>query len=232
MKLTQLTGIIFCLAAPITLADTPDFAHLITQGQAQIHAQPDSAILQVTVSIVEDDAKVAKTASDIAVVAFTQRLIDAGISKEDINSANLDLQPRYEYHTNAPRKQVGYQANRTVTVTVKQLSQLNNILNSAIDDGLNRIDNIELTTSKMPQLQQQARQAAIKDAQTKAEDVAQGFGAKLNGVWQITYMGRQAAQPVFMRMRSQADSNSTDASYQQGKISVTDSVEVIYRIKP
>ncbi|QDF65934.1 oxidative stress defense protein [Shewanella sp. SNU WT4] len=231
MKLSHLATSLLLLASPLTLANGLDFPHLVTQGKAQITAEPDMASLQVTVSIIKKDAKEAKTASDKAVVDFSQRLIEAGVKREHINSANLDLQPSYEYHNNAPRQLVGYQANRTVTVTIEQLSQLNDILNSAIEQGLNRVDNIQLSSSKMAELQQQARQAAIKDAQSNAADVAKGFGSKLAGVWQISYLSQEPIRPVMYRMAAMADS-SPEMSYQQGQITVSDSVEVIYKIKP
>jgi uncharacterized protein YggE len=48
-----------------------------------------------------------------------------------------------------------------------------------VDEGINRIDNVELKSSKMVQLQTEARKLAVKEAKNKAEDFVSVLGQKV-----------------------------------------------------
>ena len=207
-----------------------NFAHIETVGTSTIEAATDMAIINVQVSIEAASAKKAKQKADEAVSQFMQRLLDAGVDKKHIQSANLQLNPQYEYVQNKPRKLTGYSANRQITVTVIELSNLNELLDSALVEGINQVNNIELKSSKEAEMMAQARQAAIKDAKQKAESLAKGFGEQVAGVWQVRYFPSQSHQPEMYRasMKMNADVAQT---YQQGQVTVSDSVEAIFRLK-
>ena len=207
-----------------------NFAHIETVGTSTIEAAADMAIINVQVSIEAASAKKAKQKADEAVSQFMQRLLDAGVDKKHIQSANLQLNPQYEYVQNKPRKLTGYSANRQITVTVIELSNLNELLDSALVEGINQVNNIELKSSKEAEMMAQARQAAIKDAKQKAESLAKGFGEQVAGVWQVRYFPSQSHQPEMYRasMKMNADVAQT---YQQGQVTVSDSVEAIFRLK-
>ena len=218
------------LAAP-TLAAEVNFPHLETIGSSNIVAEADMADVNVEVIIKAETAQAAKKQSDIAVAKFIERLQKVGVSRELIQSANINLQPQYHYEKGQPNKLIGYSANRRVTVTVNDLSELNSILDTALEQGINRINHIALKSSKEAQYIKQARLAAIKDAQQKAAELAEGFGEELNGVWQIRYFDQRPAQPIMMRMNAESDSYNVAKSYQQGQVTIQDRVEVTYRLK-
>lgn len=211
------------------IAANYDFPHLETVGTSQVNIAPDMAEISVQVSLSKDNAKQAKAAVDEAVAKFINRLKQAGVNKQDIQSANLQIQPQYHYPSNQPKKLTGYNASRHITVSVKDLAKLNDILDSALEEGINRVQNIALKSSNESQAVEQARQAAIEDAKQKAKSLAQGFDRKLDGVWEIRYLTQHPVQPVMMRM-SAMQSDMTE-SYQYGDVSVEERVEVIYRLK-
>ncbi|MCF1439858.1 MAG: oxidative stress defense protein [Shewanella sp.] len=214
--------------APV-FADVPDFPHLETVGVGEITAVPDMAEIHVQVVVTEPTAAAAKQASDKAVASFIAKLKKAGLANKDIQSANIVLQPKYLYQQGKAPELTGYQAGRNVTVVVRELPMLNGLLDSALNEGINRIDNIEFKASNMDGLQSQARTAAIRDAQAKAKAIAGGFGEELKGVWQIRYIEQQPTPPM-VYASAKVMSNGVGESYQNAQITVTDTVEVIYRI--
>ena len=224
----------FALTATSSLATVQaaelNFAHIETVGTSTIEAKADMAIISVAVSIEAANAKSAKDEADEAVSQFRQRLLEAGIDKKHIQTANLQLNPQYRYVQNEPRVFTGYSANRQITVTVMNLNMLNELLDSALVEGVNQVNNIELKSSKEADMMAQARQAAIKDAKQKAESLAKGFGEQVAGVWQVRYFPTQAHQPEMYRasMKMNADVAQT---YQQGQVAVSDRVEAIFRLK-
>ncbi|MBC7006655.1 oxidative stress defense protein [Photobacterium sp. BZF1] len=203
--------------------------HLQTTGSGEVTAQPDMAVFSVAVEEIRPTAKEAKQAADKAVAAFVARLLDEGIARSQIQSANISLQPQYHYPKDKEPELKGYRASRHVTVTVNELDNLNTYLDSALGDGINRINNIELKVSNEDEYLEQARQAAIKDAIAKAESLAKGFGESLDGVWQISY---QASQPRPMMMRMAMDAAPESAvSYQDTEITIRDRVDVVFKLE-
>ncbi|MGI2168902.1 oxidative stress defense protein [Shewanella sp. MF05960] len=225
---------LFALTATSSVATVQaaelSFAHIETVGTSTIEASADMAIINVAVSIEAANAKSAKDEADEAVSQFMQRLLKAGIDKKHIQTANLQLNPQYRYVQNEPRVLTGYSANRQITVTVMELNMLNELLDSALVQGVNQVNNIELKSSKEADMITQARQAAIKDAKQKADSLAKGFGEQVAGVWEVRYFPTQSHQPEMYRasMKMNADVAQT---YQQGQVTVSDRVEAIFRLK-
>jgi uncharacterized protein YggE len=215
--------------SPVQAAEL-SFAHIETVGTNTIEAAADMAIINVQVSIEADSAKAAKDKADEAVSQFMQRLLKAGVDKKHIQSANLQLNPQYMYVQNEPRKLTGYNASRQMTITVIDLNNLNELLDSALVEGINNVNNIELKSSQEAKIIAQARQAAIDDAKQKAQSLAKGFGEQIAGVWQVRYFPQQANQPEMYRasMKMNADVAQT---YQQGQVAISDRVEVVFRLK-
>jgi uncharacterized protein YggE len=215
--------------SPVQAAEL-SFAHIETVGTSTIEAAADMAIINVQVSIEADSAKAAKDNADEAVSQFMQRLLKAGVDKKHIQSANLQLNPQYMYVQNEPRKLTGYNASRQMTITVIDLNSLNELLDSALVEGINNVNNIELKSSQEAKIIAQARQAAIDDAKQKAQSLAKGFGEQIAGVWQVRYFPQQANQPEMYRasMKMNADVAQT---YQQGQVAISDRVEVVFRLK-
>ena len=227
--LTALTSALAFTALPSLAADY-NFPHIETSGASEIVIDADMAVVNIEVVVEAPTAKAAKDTSDKAISQFLNRLQQAGVDKHDIQSANLNLHPQYHYQKNEPATLKGYQASRRMTITVKQLEQLNDLLDSALEQGINRVNSIELTSSKRTDFIEQARQAAIEDAKQKAKSLAKGFDKKVEGVWQIRYFDQHPIQPVQYKMAAQAD-NGTAASYQQGQVIISDRVEVVFKLK-
>ncbi len=221
------------IATPLAAnANSPTFPHIETIGTSEITVDADIAEISVSVIAEEATASQAKKQADKAVTDFINRLLKAGIDKKAIQSANLQLSPRYVYDNESrSNNKVGYTASRQITITITELDRLNSILDGALAEGVNQVNNIQFKSSKQQELAQQARQLAIKDAQQKAQSLAQGFGQKLLGVWQVRYLNQRAIQPVMMRMEA-APKSSVSQSYQQAQITISDSVEVTYQLAP
>ena len=236
MKQTVLAGlmssVIFssALLSSAALARDVDFPHLETVGVSQLEIEPDMAEIRVEVTVTDKDPKAAKAKSDQAVAQFIAQLQAAGVDKQHIQSANINLQPQYSYEQNRERELTGYNASREVTVTLNDLTRLNAVLDSALDEGINRINNIALKTSKQADYIAQARLAAIEDAKQKAQVLAKGFDKKLDGVWEIRYFEQMPVQPVMMRMSAKADMGAAE-SYQFGQVNIQDRVEVVFKLK-
>jgi uncharacterized protein YggE len=215
------------VSLPVAAA-VPDFAHIETSGHGEVIARPDMAEFTVQAEESALTAEQAKKAVDSSVTAFISRLTEAGVSRDAIQSSNLYLAPKYQYPKSGQAELVGYQASRRITVTVYQLEKLNSYLDGALGDGIDRVDNIRLKVKDRQRYQEQARQEAIKDADSKARSLAQGFGGTLGGVWKVSYHSNPV-RPVVMREMAMDVRAAGDTGYQDSTITISDSVNVVYR---
>ena len=217
------------LVHPVVHASsTPDSPHLMTTGYGQVVATPDMAEFSVKVIESKSTAERAKKAVDQAVTEFLEALASQGVKKEDISSSNLYLAPQYHYPKEGKAELTGYRASRTIKVSVGELGKLNQFLDVALKSGINQVDNIELKVKDKASYIEKARAAAIKDAQQKAESVAQGFGQQLGGVWRVTY--NNSSQPVVATRAMAMDSRMESNSYQDSSIVIRDRVEVVFKL--
>ena len=230
--MNKVSAVVVALAASISFAVSAngmDFPHLSTTGYGEVVAKPDMAEFSVNVVETTKTAEQAKQSVDKAVGAFLTALKKKGVTADNITSTNLYLAPQYSYPKDGQPKLVGYRASRAITVTVNELANLNSYLDVALSSGINQVNNITLKVEDEAKYQQQARMAAIKDAQSKADSLAQGFGRDLGSVWQINYNSNHS-QPVLMRAMSM-DMKAESNGYQDSTLMIRDQVNVIYRIE-
>ncbi len=210
-------------------AEELSFPHISTSGHGEVTAVPDMAEFKVQVVENMKNAEKAKHAVDKAVDAFIQRLTSAGVKRDNIVSANLYLAPKYHYPKSGKAELVGYQASRSVTVTIENLGNLNRYLDGALGDGINRIDGIRLKVRDESKYKEKARMAAIMDANKKARSLANGFGREVDGVWRINY-NNNSNRPTLMRSSALVQ-ESVSETYQDTNIIIRDRVDVIYKLK-
>ncbi|CAM3004460.1 MULTISPECIES: oxidative stress defense protein [Vibrio] len=206
-----------------------DFPHVATSGYGEVIATPDMAEFSVKVVEITMNAEQAKESVDNIVTSFIKRLTQAGVKESQITSSNLYLTPQYHYPKTGKPELVGYRAIRNVSVEVDDLSKLNEYLDIALEEKINQVDDIQLKVRDEDKYQQQARMAAIKDAQQKAQSLAEGFGRKLDGVWRIDY-NAPMRKAVLTRAATFSEESAVSNSYQDSTLIIRDNVNVIYKL--
>ncbi len=239
MKLRQLmipailTGSL--LSLPVLAAEVPDAPHISTSGHATVQVMPDMATLNIVVQLTAQQAAEAKKQVDARVAKYFDFLHSQGIDNKDINAANINTQPQYDYSKQGKPQLLGYQATRQVTVTVRQINKLNDLLDGALQAGLNEIRSVTPGVADAARYQQQARDEAIKDAIGQAQALAAGFHAELGPVWSIQYHSESDRPQPVMRMyalaKASADTTPQE-TYQQQSISFDDQLNVVFQLKP
>lgn len=211
-------------------AESSSFPSLSTTGYGEVIAKPDMAEFSVQVVETTMTAEQAKQSVDNVVDGYLKSLSDINVKPDNINSSNLYISPQYHYPEKGKPELIGYRATRTIKVTVDDLGNLNQYLDLALSSGINQVDQIKLKVRDEAKYQEQARQAAIKDATSKAASLAKGFGQKLGSVWSIQY-DTPNTQPVLMSpMAATAKFKAAD-SYQDSTLVINDRVNVSYKLQ-
>jgi uncharacterized protein len=164
-------------------------------GQSQMAVVPDKA--EVRLGIVVNKPTVAEAQGEINRIstAITDQLVALGIEKKYIKTADYSINPDYRYEPTALNRIVGYNANSTVVVEIRNFELLNQAIDKATTTGANSVGGISfgLTEETQKKVEEAARVEAVEEAKTKAESLAKIAGIRLGKV--INVQENAGAQP-------------------------------------
>jgi hypothetical protein len=211
------TGILITLIVGISLLSQTGRAQTATQvaeddssrrtvtvtGIGRNFAQPDQAVLRLGVQTEAESAAEALSDNNTQMQALLATLNEAGIAEEDIQTQFLQIYPRYEQtSTEAAPTLAGYVAINLVEARVREIDNLGEVLDAAVEAGSNTIDSIRFEFGDPSEMLEGARSGAIQDAQDKAEQLAALVDGELGEVVTISETTRtppvifEGAQPA------------------------------------
>ena len=169
---------------PVTTGATDQPAeHTISvAGSGKVTVIPDMGTIRLGVVTERPTAKAARQAAAIVMTRVVDAVRKLGIADKDIATANVSLSAVYSYPNNAAPKIRGYQLNNTITITVRDLDKLSDVLDNGVTAGANSVDGISFDVADRAAAEAQAREAAVKDAKAKADTLANGLGVRISGV--------------------------------------------------
>lgn len=212
-----------------TTATSTDLATIEVSGQGLVQAEPDLAVVRLGVQTQADTAEAALEANNEQMTAVISATLEAGIEESNITTEGFSLQPVYDTGNNGQSREVtGYQVNNMVRVTVTDLDMLGGLLDTAVAAGSNTVQGIDFQISNQAELEAQAREAAMMDAQAKAEQLTDLAGAELGPVHSIVELGGSGPGPLIVAEQSAADSS---VPIQSGTQTIQASVQVIWEIR-
>jgi uncharacterized protein YggE len=154
----------------------------------------------------------------------------SNIAKEDYQTQRVSLNPNYDYE----KKKHNYIATQSVQILLKDLAIYDALMEGLVNEGINRIDNVEFKSSKMNQLQSDARKLAMKDAKVKAEDFVSVLGQKVGKAILISDNSQSyTPQPRMYAMKTMA-MDGTEAPRETlavGEIEITTNVSVSFMLE-
>ncbi len=198
-------------------------------GEGKIKVVPDEAMVTVSVENTSKEAAEAKKANDIVADKVLKLIKSKGIDVKDFQTQRMNLYQNYDYNT----KKKNYVANQTITIHLKDLSKYDALMMDLVETGINGIQGVEFMSSKIKELEKQARKNALLDAKAKAEDyVSVLVGQKLGKVVLISDNSQtNYPQPLYrgamktMAIESDAFSRETLAV---GEIEIVSNVSVTF----
>jgi uncharacterized protein len=161
-----------------------------------------------------------------------ETLKKAGIDERDMATSNFSVGPRLDYGSNnsQPPKVAGYDVNNMLTLTVRKVEDLGELLDVAVSTGSNTINGISFTIAKPESHVTKARKDAVADALSKATTYAEAAGLKLGDI--VSINEGAAYQPPLPYMTKSARSEAADAvPIAQGEQVLSIDVSITYEIK-
>jgi len=195
-------------------------------GEGKVKIAPDQASISVSIETKGTKADEVKKENDKKMDAILKFIKKFNIAKEDFQTQRVSLNPNYDYE----KKKHNYIATQSVQILLKDLTKYDELMEGLVDEGINRIDNVEFQSSKMKELQSDARKLAIKDAKAKAEDFVSVLGQKVGKAILISDNSQNYnPRPVMYAMKSTAmDESAPRETLAVGEIEITANVSVSF----
>ena len=152
---------------------------LLVHGSGTVYGEPDIAVLTLGVDVAEPDVKGALASADRVMQAVRQVFVAAGVRREDIRTAAFNVWREDIRDRNGAVTGERYHVVHSYQVTVRDLSQLGDVLGAAVDAGANNVQGIQFRIQDPAALRAQARAAAMHDASKQAEQLASLAGVTL-----------------------------------------------------
>lgn len=193
-------------------------------GEGKVKVAPDQASISISIETKGTKAEEVKRENDKKMEGILKFIKKSNIASEDFQTQRISLNPNYDYE----KKKYSYIATQTLQILLKDISKYDALMEGLVNEGINRIDNVEFKSSKITQLQSDARKLAMKDAKVKAEDYVSVLGQKVGKAILISDNSQiYVPQPRIYAMKSMAmDEAAPRETLAIGEIEITANVSV------
>ncbi len=208
--------------------ETKQIPQINVNGEGKVKVAPDQVCISATVETKGNNAKDVKKQNDEKMDAVLKFIKKMNVPTADFKTKQVALNPQYDYE----KKKTSYNATQTIEIVLKDLSKYDELMEGLVQQGINRLDKVSFETSKLVQLQSEARKLAMKDAKAKAEDYVSVLGQKVGKAFTISDNSQvYYPRPMYAAMKSAEAMDSAGASNETlaiGEIEVTANVSVSF----
>jgi uncharacterized protein len=219
------------LAAPAAAENVPPA--ISVSGEANVSVAPDLVQVEGGVTSEAKTAREASEANNAAMGKVLLALKGAGIDEKDYQTSRLSLQPLYATSSKVsetPRGIVSFRASNRVTIKVRDVAKIANVIDTMVTAGANEIGGINFIVTQASKALDDARTKAIADARRKAEIYAKAAGVTLGEPISIAEEG--ASPPVFRSRMAAPMAASAPTPVAPGEELLSVTVNVTWAIKP
>jgi uncharacterized protein YggE len=233
-----LIAVLLSACGTAALAQTPEaddddapLRTLSVAGSGKTYLTPDIAYISIGVHTENADAAEAIASNTAQSQKVAQALRSFGIDASDIQTNNFSVYPRQDYDQNGKPTDLVFVVDNTVYVTVRDVDQVGDVIDAAVQAGANTISGIQFDVEDKSEAMSQAREAAMADARRQAEELASAAGVTLGPVqtissynsYPIPYMDRAGGVAM--------EAAAASVPISPGQMTITVDVNVTYEIQ-
>lgn len=185
MKLA-LSTICLVLASVGALAQETS-RRVTVDGKGVVTAQPDMAHITMAIQARNIEVKVAREHAVDITRKFLALCDQLGIAEEKVHTSGLNIHPEYRWDEKTRQQELqAYLVRRQFNIELVELDNLGDLMEGAVDAGVNEVSQPRLASSRERELHRQALAAAARDAEANARTLAETLGVRLAGIVEIS----------------------------------------------
>jgi uncharacterized protein YggE len=199
-------------------------------GEAEVRVAPDETILTLGVETWHKDLGIAKRQNDERVKKVFALAKKYNIAPGNFWTDRISIEPRYK-SGDVREELIGYRVRKTIAISVRDVSRLDDLLNSALEADANYVYGVQFRTTKRRDYRDQARALALKAAKEKAKDMAKVLGQRVGKPYAIIeeeYEGETARNVL---PGNSVSFREADKSIFLGQMSISARVRVSFELR-
>ncbi|APO94450.1 SIMPL domain-containing protein [Xanthomonas vesicatoria] len=205
---------------------------LNVSAEAEAKRVPDIATLSagVVTQAADSNSAMRQNAEQMSKVMTAVKA--AGIADKDVQTSGINLSPQYTYKENEAPKINGYQASNTVSLKVRDISKLGKVLDTLAAQGANDINGPSFSVDQPEPAYDEARVAALKKAQTRADTYAKSLGLKVRRIVSISEgrAGGGVVRPMMMAASMRSAKAEMDTQVAPGESTLSITLDVTFEL--
>ncbi len=224
-----------CGPATIVANPVPPQRTMNVNGTGMVMLTPDIAYINVGVHSEKPTASEAVSANNDQTQQVVDALKTSGIDPKDIRTTNFSIYPNTQYDPQSGKQtSTTYVVDNTVYVTVRKLENLGELLDATVKAGANSINSIQFDVEDKTAAIKQARDAAVKDARTQAQELATASGVTLGDLQTVSFYDSIPTPTDAYGKGGGGGGNAVAAPsvpVSAGQLTITVTVSITYEIK-
>ena len=214
-----------------TRDDSKRSTRVMVSGDSLIQAQPDTAILVLSVVTQAKRAIDAQQENATKSQAVMNALKGVAGTGAEIKTSGYSVQPQRVYKEGQPPTITGYEARNSVTIITSDLTRLAAVIDAASTAGVNDIGGISFTLRQDRAARDKALSEATREAMSKAQVIAQALGARVVRIVEVQEEGFQRPpQPVYQAEAMRGLDKATPIEV--GSLDISSRVQLIAEVEP
>jgi hypothetical protein len=193
---------------------------ITVSGTGKVSTVPDQAGFTFGVENTGKTPGEASAANNRAMSKLVAALRDAGVPRADIQTVDLYVSPTYSDSGAV----TGYSASSSVSVTVS-LDRAGAVVEAAENSGADNVSGPNLTKADSDKLYDNALRAAVADARSRAEVLAEAAGVDVGAVVSIQE-GSEPSGPIAYDVAATPERASIEPGTQDVEATVTVTFEI------
>jgi uncharacterized protein YggE len=206
---------------------TSDPATVTVRGHALARAEPDEAVLWITLSALDDAPGAALSDVSARSNALVALLDEVGSAGSDRSTTGVTVYEDFD-HTERGRRSLGHRAVSRVSVRLSDPELIGRLIAEATANLDARIDGPSWLISLDNPIRLEAARQAAADARRKAEAYADGVGAKLGELVRLSERGDQHVAIRGLAAASRGPRMVEPVPVEPGEHEVTASIEATF----
>ncbi len=150
-------------------------------GEGKVSVKPDLALVSVGVQTQGASVKATQDQLNSSINAVSATIKALGIDQKDIQTENYNIYPSRDFQS-ANQKITGYSASTNLSIKVRDLDKVNDVIDAATKAGANQVGGIGFDVDDKSKAEDEARSKAVAEAKKKAQQAAKIAGFSLGRI--------------------------------------------------
>ena len=210
---------------------------LTVTGEGTVTGNPDLALMTLGVVSEAPTARDALGANSQSMNRILASLKQSGIQGRDLQTFGFSVEPVYsqpppDYNNSQPFQPeiVGYLVRNNVTLRIRVLAKVGELLDQVVTLGANSISGPTFTVDDPTTLQDNARREAISDALHKGKLYAAASGIALGPIFSIEEGYAQPPQPLAAGTMMRMEAAPASVPIEGGELTFQAQVTISWRL--